>query len=126
MVDMSCTIIHHGHVRLLKSASKMGSVVVALTSDDEIMIKKGYLPELNFDQRKEILESIRYVSEIVESKWLIDDHFVISHNIDVLVHGDDNRNDLSACEVVIFPRTVGISSTYLREKSYEIWNSKLD
>lgn len=36
MVDMSATLIHHGHIRLLKKAAEIGEVVVALTSDDEV------------------------------------------------------------------------------------------
>tara|TARA_B100001964_G_C13892699_1_gene447945 strand:+ start:170 stop:328 length:159 start_codon:yes stop_codon:yes gene_type:complete len=36
MVDMSATIIHHGHIRILKYANKRGRVIVALTSDEEI------------------------------------------------------------------------------------------
>lgn len=36
MVDMSATLIHHGHIRLLKKAAEIGDVVVALTTDDEI------------------------------------------------------------------------------------------
>ena len=33
LVDMSATIIHHGHIRLLKKASQIGSVTIALTID---------------------------------------------------------------------------------------------
>ena len=33
---MSATLIHHGHIRLLKKASKFGKVIVALTTDKEI------------------------------------------------------------------------------------------
>ena len=40
LVDMSATIIHHGHIRLLKKASKYGKVVVALTTDEEIKKSK--------------------------------------------------------------------------------------
>ncbi len=29
LVDLSATIIHHGHIRLLKKASKLGKVIVA-------------------------------------------------------------------------------------------------
>ena len=36
LVDMSATILHHGHIRLLKKASKLGVVVVALTRDKVI------------------------------------------------------------------------------------------
>ena len=57
MVDMSATIIHHGHIRLLKKAAKYGDVVVGLTTDDEIISKKGYQPELSFKHRKEIYKS---------------------------------------------------------------------
>ena len=36
MVDLSATLIHHGHIRLLKKASKFGRVIIALTRDKEI------------------------------------------------------------------------------------------
>jgi len=125
MVDMSCTLIHHGHIRLLKKASKMGKVIVALTSDDEIFKRKGYWPELDFNYRKEVLEAVVYVSEVVQSKWLIDDDFVELNRIDALVHGDDNSNTITKCEMVLFPRTKEISSSSLRDKSYDIIKSKL-
>ena len=86
MVDMSATLIHHGHVRLLKKAAEIGDVVVVLTTDDEIKKKKGYTPELSFEERKEILESIRYVKEVVAGPWLITDEFMDSVNCDLLVH----------------------------------------
>ena len=67
LVDLSATLIHHGHIRLLKKASKYGKVVVALTSDEEVKKYKGYNPELNFNKRKEILESIKYVDKVIKS-----------------------------------------------------------
>jgi glycerol-3-phosphate cytidylyltransferase len=117
LVDMSCTLIHHGHVRLLQKASELGRVIVALTTDEEVRAKKGYLPELKFEERKEILMSIRYVSDVLPSKWLIQDEYIKENEIDILVHGDDNNNEISGCQIVIFPRTNGISSTELRAKS---------
>jgi glycerol-3-phosphate cytidylyltransferase len=114
MVDMSCTLLHHGHIRLLKKAADLGKVIVALTTDDEILIKKGHTPELSFEERKEILLAIKYVSEVIPSKWLLDDGFIRENNVDILVHGDDNSNQISACDLVIFPRTQGISSSEMR------------
>lgn len=119
MVDMSCTLLHHGHIRLLKNANNLGKVVVALTTDDEIHIKKGYTPELNFEERREILLAIKYVSEVIPSKWLLDNQYIIKNKIDILVHGDDNSNEISACELVIFPRTKGVSSSKLRSQVLE-------
>lgn len=116
MVDMSATLIHHGHVRILKAASALGTVVVALTTDDEIRAKKGYMPELSFSQRREILESIKFVDEVVPCTWLIDGDFLDKHNIDLLVHGDDNSNPISPERLLILPRTEGISSNLLRTR----------
>jgi glycerol-3-phosphate cytidylyltransferase len=117
MVDMSCTLLHHGHIRLLKKAADLGKVIVALTTDDEILVKKGYTPELSFEERREILLAIKYVSEVIPSKWLLDDQYIIKNKIDILLHGDDNTNKISVCEIKILPRTEGISSSMIRERS---------
>ena len=41
---MSATIIHHGHIRLINKASKIGKVIISLTKDKEIENFKGYKP----------------------------------------------------------------------------------
>lgn len=117
MVDMSATLIHHGHIRLLKKAKTYGDVIVALTSDEEIKRKKGYIPELNYEERKEILLAISYVDDVLESKWLIDEAFLDANNIDLLVHGEDNSNPISESRLLLFPRTIGVSSTELRKRA---------
>ena len=117
LVDMSLTNLHHGHIRLLQKASTLGEVVIALTSDVEIQKSKGFRSTLSFAHRKEIALSIKYVTEVIESKWLIDEEFMRLHNIDLLVHGDDNANPISSEKLVIFPRTEGISSSILRNSN---------
>ena len=126
LVDMSATIFHHGHVRLLKEAKKHGNGIVALTTDIEVKKKKGYLPELNFSERKEILLSIRYVDEVLPSKWIINEEFLISNNIDFLVHGIDNSNPISKEKLILVPRTPGISSSKIREKAKIIIENNLN
>ncbi|QWC97188.1 adenylyltransferase/cytidyltransferase family protein [Polynucleobacter paneuropaeus] len=125
MVDMSATLIHHGHIRLLMHAKKMGSVIVALTTDEEIREKKGYKPELDYECRKEILESIKYVDEVVPSKWLIDEIFLDLHHIDLLIHGSDNSNLIAPSRLKILPRTPGISSTVLRHRAHNVYMATL-
>jgi len=124
LVDMSATLIHHGHIRLLKKASNFGKVIVALTTDDEILTKKGYVPELSFESRKEILLSIKYVGEVIPSPWLINDEFLNENNIDFLVHGDDNSNPISSKKLIIFERTQEISSSIIRKRVLQIMNNK--
>ena len=121
LVDMSATLLHHGHVRLLKKASKYGDVIVALTTDDEIKKKKGYIPELAYEYRREILLALRYVNEVVPSNWLINDDFLNKYNIDYLVHGNVNSNPIANKKLIIFKRTEGISSSILREKVLNVF-----
>ena len=116
MVDMSATLIHHGHIRLLHKAAQLGDVVVALTTDEEVNRTKGYLPELNFEERKEILLALRDVKEVVPSPWLITEEYLDEHHCDMLVHGADNSNHIPPERLVVFPRTEGISSSMLRER----------
>jgi glycerol-3-phosphate cytidylyltransferase len=116
---MSATLLHHGHIRLLKHASNLGRVVVLLCSDSEIRRHKGYVPELSFSERREIVRAIRFVEEVVESPWIVDDSFMDLHNLDFLMHGDDNSNKVSGSRVIVIPRTEGVSSTTLRRKAAE-------
>ena len=116
MVDMSATLIHHGHIRLLKAAKELGRVIVALTTDEEIRTKKGYEPELNYAERCEVLQAIQYVDEVVPCKWLIDEAFLDQHDIDLLVHGHDNSNPIKPERLLILPRTEGVSSSLLRSR----------
>ena len=115
LVDMSLTVLHHGHIRLLRKASELGTVIVALTKDDEILRHKGFKSLLNYEERKEIALSIRYVDEVVESNWLIDEAFLDKYAVDFLVHGDDNTNPIPSSRLITFPRTQGIASETFRE-----------
>lgn len=113
-VDMSVSLLHHGHIRLLEKAKSLGYVIVALTTDDEIEKHKGFKPELSFDQRREILLSIKYVDEVIASPWKLDDQFLALHKVDLLVHSGDNFNQVSP--VISFERTAGVSSAELRRR----------
>lgn len=122
LVDLSCTLIHHGHIRLLKKARKYGKVFVALTSDREIRKNKKIIPELNYSNRKEIVSSIKYVSGVIKSKFYIDDNFMKKNKFDLLIHGTDNNNFANKKNTIIFKRTKNISSTLIRKRV--IKNSK--
>ena len=56
--------VHKGHVRMFKAASEYGDVVVGANSDDWLIRKKGkfFMP---FIERKEILESIKYIDSVL-------------------------------------------------------------
>ena len=115
MVDMSVTLLHHGHIRLLRKAAKYGEVVVGLSTDEDIEKYKGHTPLLTWEFRKEILESIRYVSEVVETPYFITDAVLDEHDAQFLIHGDDNFNTVSKDRLIVFSRTPAISSSMLVE-----------
>ena len=114
---MSATIIHHGHIRLLKKASKYGKVIVALTRDTEVKKNKGYYPELNFKSRKEILSSIKYVDRVIPSNFLVNEKYLKKNKIDILIHGTDSPHGIkNKNKLIILPRTKGISSSKIRKR----------
>ena len=116
LVDMSATLIHHGHIRLLQKASELGDVIIALTTDEEIIKYKGYTPELSFEERKEVLLSIKYVKNVIPSPWLLDMNYFKSTGADFLVHGNDNSNLIEKKYLKEFNRTEGISSSLIRKR----------
>ena len=70
-------------------------------------------------QRKEVLESIKYVSKVIKSGFFITDNFLKKNRLDKLVHGSDNSNKIPKNKLLIFPRTLNISSTDIRKTSYK-------
>jgi cytidyltransferase-like protein len=58
--------LHEGHIRLLKEAKKLGDVlVIMLNSDAQLIKKKGSTFYLTEHERKEIVESIKYVDRVI-------------------------------------------------------------
>ena len=124
LVDMSATLIHHGHIRLLKKANNFGDVIVALTRDNQIKKYKGYSPEIKYKNRKEILESIKYVKKVIPCNFYLNEKYLQKNRISYLIHGSDNKNNIKSSKIKIFKRTKGISSSILRNKIYKIFKKK--
>tara|TARA_R110000824_G_scaffold60749_1_gene162147 strand:+ start:691 stop:1128 length:438 start_codon:yes stop_codon:yes gene_type:complete len=64
MVSGGFDPIHVGHVRMIIDASKHGDVIVVANSDEWLFRKKGYT-FMGFQERKEILMSIKGVIDVV-------------------------------------------------------------
>ena len=58
-VGMSADVIHEGHINILKTANKLGDVIVGLLTDTAIASYKN-IPYLNFKRRKIIIQNIKY------------------------------------------------------------------
>jgi glycerol-3-phosphate cytidylyltransferase len=115
LLDMSCSIIHHGHIRLIKKAAKYGDLIISLTSDKELKKFKNIQPELNFSQRKEILSSIKCVKKVILGNFILDQKFLDKNKVDIVIQGSDYKRRKFKNKVVTFSRTKNISSTIIRK-----------
>ncbi|TSC75453.1 MAG: cytidyltransferase-related enzyme [Parcubacteria group bacterium Gr01-1014_30] len=60
--------VHAGHIQLFEEAKKLGSeLVVILNNDNWLRKKKGYV-FINQDERKKIVESVKWVDRVVISE----------------------------------------------------------
>ena len=112
-------LLHWGHIHLLRRAKEMGDYLVVAISSDEFNKLKNKKSYHSFENRKMILEAIRYVDEVIpEHTWKQKVQDVQDHQIDVFVMGDDWEGKFDFlkdhCEVVYLPRTEGISTTQIK------------
>lgn len=87
-VPMAADIIHPGHINILRKAAELGRVVVGLFSDDAI---RSYKPEpvMNYEQRKAVVESIKYVDEVACQQTKDYAPNLERYRPDFMVHGTD-------------------------------------
>ncbi|MCE9656219.1 glycerol-3-phosphate cytidylyltransferase [Clostridium celatum] len=114
-------LLHYGHISLLKRAKELGDYLVVALSTDEFNAIKGKKAHFSYNERKMILEAIKYVDEIIpENNWEQKVEDVRENNIDVFVIGDDWKGKFDFlneyCQVVYLPRTEGISTTQIKEE----------
>ena len=112
-------LLHWGHVNLLKRARERGDYLIVALSDDNFNRIKHKESYHTYEERKLVLESIRFVDLVIpERSWeqKIDD--IKTYNVDIFVIGDDWKGEFDFlseyCEVVYLPRTDGISTTQIK------------
>ena len=113
-------LIHHGHINILRRAKAMGDYLIVALSTDEFTAGKGKQTYYNYEERKQILEAIKYVDEVIpETCWEQKTDDVLMHHVSVFVIGGDWAGKFDFlkpyCEVVYLPRTEGISTTRIKK-----------
>ena len=127
-------LFHAGHVNFLSKCAQLGPVIVSLNTDEFIKEFKGQKPVMSYVERRIVLESCRYVSEVVcndggedskiaiervkpaiiiiGSDWLKKDYL---SQMSLTVEWLEDKN-ISLCYV---PYTGGISSTDIKKRLRE-------
>jgi len=91
-VSMIADLLHAGHIRILKEASKYGEVTVGLLTL-EACGKLNDIPYLDFDKRKEVLENLSMVKEVIPQNTPSYKNNLLVLKPDFVVHGDDWQNN---------------------------------
>lgn len=113
-------LLHVGHINLLRRAKALGDYLIVCLSSDEFNAIKNKKAYHSYENRKIILEAIKYVDEVIpEYTWEQKIKDVQDNNVDVFVMGDDWEGKFDFlkdyCEVVYLPRTEGISTTQIKK-----------
>lgn len=117
-------VLHIGHILLFMHAKELGDELIVAVQDGDYILK--YKPEAKMinttDQRLFMVKSIRYVDDVVVYKDVDED--IQNIDFDVFAKGPDQNHAgfqraVEWCkkhnkEVVVIPRTDGISSTIIR------------
>lgn len=115
-------LLHYGHINLLRRARELGDyLIVGLSSDEFNRNEKGKECYFSFEQRKTMLEAVRFVDQVIpESNWNQKRRDVHEYDVDIFVIGDDWRGEFDYLEeegvkVVYLERTPEISTTQIKE-----------
>lgn len=120
-------MLHIGHVLLFMKAKELGDELIVAVQDGDTVLK--YKPDTKMiyttEERLYMVSSVKYVDRVVTYKDI--DRDIQNIDFDVFAKGPDQSHDgfkraVEWCkshgkEVVVIPRTEGISSTLLREYS---------
>ncbi len=121
-------MFHIGHLNILKRAKEQCEyLIVGVTTDQLCFERKKKYPIINEMERVAIVESIKYVDQVVLQQDMDKIAAVKKYHADVVFVGSDwkgteawNKYEkdfwAEGCSVVYLDHTNGISSTILRER----------
>lgn len=121
-------MFHIGHLNILRRAKEQCEhLIVGVSTDENVQRYKKKTPVIPYEQRKAIVEAIRYVDEVVPQENM--DKFEAWQRLhyNALFHGSDWKgsdmyNEVEqklasvGCDIVYLPHTEGISSTILTDR----------
>ena len=120
-------MLHIGHMLLFKRAKELGDRLIVAVQDGDVILKYKPGTEMVYttEERMYMVSCIKYVDEVVVYRDV--DKDIQNIDFDVFAKGPDQvhagfQKAVEWCrenqkEVVVIPRTEGISSTLLRQYS---------
>jgi phosphoenolpyruvate phosphomutase len=126
-------IIHPGIINIINEGARRGELWIGLLTDAAIAAHKR-LPFLNYEQRKQVIEHIKGVSQVVpQEDWSYIPN-LRKYKPDIIIHGDDWKSGLLKQErdavfavmqelggaVVEIPYTPGVNASTLQTAMTEL------
>ncbi len=123
-------MFHIGHLNILKKSKELCEYLIVGVSTDELVKEyKKKEPVISFEERKAIVEAIRYVDRVIPQRTLNKMDAWNELHFDAVFHGDDWKgsavyNSIEeelrsvGCDMVFIPHTDGVSSTELSKVLY--------
>lgn len=122
-VDMVGDLFHVGHVNLLKAAHDYGGWLIVGVLADEVVATYKRRPVMTLAERVAVIAACRYVNEVIpNAPEVVTKSFLDTHDISVVVHGDDITPEISEAiygsalregKLQLVSYTQGISTTEL-------------
>lgn len=129
-------MFHIGHLNILRRAKEQCEVLIVGISTDELTLEyKHKKPMIPYEERKAIVEAIRYVDQVVPQTSMDKLEAWRQLHFDAIFHGDDWKgtsmyNEIEeklsevGCDLVFLPHTQGTSSTLLSQALLDAYSSK--
>ena len=113
-------LFHIGHLNFIKKAREYGDYLIVGVSTDEFNSIKGKKSFIPYEQRKEIVASLKYVDEVIpEENWEQKVSDIKKYNIDTVVTVEEWKSRFEYlkeyADVVYLKSTPDISSTMIKE-----------
>lgn len=114
-------LLHYGHINILKRAKELGDYLIVALSTNEFNEIKGKKCFFSYEERKSLVEAIRYVDLVIpEKNWDQKINDIHEFKVDVFVMGDDWKGKFDLlkeyCDVVYLERTPEISTSKIKSE----------
>ena len=119
-------LFHVGHLNAIKKAREIGDeLIVGVNSDELVMKYKKRLPVIPYEQRAEVISSLKYVDKVIKQNEIFELSLVKELNPDILIIEDTWIDKYveglewakhQGRKIVYLPRTPGISTYEIKER----------
>ena len=130
-------LFHVGHTNILKNAKSMCDKLIVAVSTDEMVLYKNKKPVIPFNERIEIIRSIKYVDIAVQQNSMDKIDAYNRYKFDIMFVGDDwykseswktyeKELSLRNVRIIYFEYTKSTSSTLINSTLENLRNKEVD